>query len=55
MAIQWNKETWYSSLLTAIAFAATFVIALNLGLIAGQIYFQQPIIYWTISHAASAK
>ena len=31
--IEWNKVTWYSKLLAALVFIATFIIAFNLGIL----------------------
>ena len=43
MAIKWNKVTWYSKWLAVLVFAATFVIAFNLGILAEQTYLQSAV------------
>jgi hypothetical protein len=43
MAIQWNRVTWYSKLAAMIVFAATFLIAFELGMYAEQVYLQAAI------------
>jgi hypothetical protein len=50
MAIRWNKVTWYSKLLAVVVFAATFLVAFNLGMLAGQTYPQS-----TTVNCASAR
>lgn len=41
--IQWNKVTWYSKLLAALVFLATFVIGFNLGVLAEQRHIEDSI------------
>jgi hypothetical protein len=50
MAIRWNRVTWYSKLLAIIVFAATFLIAFELGMYAEQVYLQAAITAATSAH-----